>query len=139
MSSIQTTDLLNATAIGTAQTKPTPKGQLGKDDFLKLMVGQLKNQDPMNPTDNQEFMGQMTQMSMLEQITNMAADSKQASHRAAVDQAVGLMGKTVPYKDDDKVEHTGGGEKVSVDGEGAGTLTVGGKTGVEPGSVREVK
>ena len=124
----------------TAEKKEPTKGpnDLGKDDFLKLLVGQLKNQSPLNPMGDQEFMGQMTQMSMLEQMTNMAADNKEANHRAAVDQAVGLMGKTVTYTDEDEVTHTGTVEKVSV-AEGKVTLTVGGKTGIEPGGVTEVK
>lgn len=112
--------------------------ELGKDDFLKLLVGQLKNQSPLNPMGDQEFMGQMTQMSMLEQMTNLTADNKEANHRAAVDQAVGLMGKTVTYTDEDDVEQTGTVEKVSV-AEGEVTLTVGGKAGIAPASVREVK
>ncbi len=127
--------------IGFTPTTPTSSAAtsgLGKDTFLKLLVAQMRQQNPMEPTDDKEMIAQMTQMSMLEQITNMATDSKQASHRAAVDQAVGLMGKTVTYKDEDDVEHKGTVQKVSIDEEGAVTLTVDGKTGVTPGSVTEV-
>ena len=132
MSTISTTDLLNATAIGTSQTKPAPKGQLGKDDFLKLMVGQLKNQDPMNPTDDKEFMGQMAQMSSLEQLTNLASNFEE-------NRAFGLIGREVTFTDP-KTNAIGHGvvDKVVIK-DGKPTLTVGETEAIEPSSVTEVK
>lgn len=49
----------------------TQSTSLGKDDFLKLLMTQLQNQDPSNPMDNTQFIAQMAQFSSLEQMTNM--------------------------------------------------------------------
>jgi len=56
----------NSTSTSTRNT-----GDLGKDDFLNLLVTQLRYQDPLNPTDDKEFIGQMAQFSALEQMQNL--------------------------------------------------------------------
>ncbi|MFH1194286.1 MAG: flagellar hook capping FlgD N-terminal domain-containing protein [bacterium] len=59
----------------------TSKTDLGKDDFLKLMIAQLKNQDPLNPMEGTEFTAQLAQFSSLEQLKNMS-DSLETSINA---------------------------------------------------------
>lgn len=62
---------LNSTGTPETQNKTGPR-QLGQDDFLKLLVTQLKNQDPLKPTDNAEFVSQLAQFSQLEQTAKQA-------------------------------------------------------------------
>ncbi|MCU7491406.1 MAG: flagellar hook assembly protein FlgD [Bacteroidota bacterium] len=56
---------------GTVKNTGTGKNVLGKDDFMKLMISQLKYQDPLNPMDGTQFSAQLAQFSSLEQLTNM--------------------------------------------------------------------
>ena len=74
---------------------------LGKDDFLKLLVSQLQHQDPMNPVDDKDFMGQMAQFTSVEQLTNMATAIDRMSTASQSTQSIALIGKTVSWKKED--------------------------------------
>ncbi|MGE5679451.1 MAG: flagellar hook assembly protein FlgD [Bacillota bacterium] len=65
---------VNNTSTGqttTAADQAKGKATLAKDDFLKLMMSQIKYQDPLNPMDGTQFSAQLAQFSSLEQLTNM--------------------------------------------------------------------
>ncbi|MFH2047300.1 MAG: flagellar hook assembly protein FlgD [Pseudomonadota bacterium] len=58
-------------AAGDSASSTQAKKEMGKEDFLNLLVTQLKFQDPLNPMDSQQFSAQLAQFSSLEQLTNM--------------------------------------------------------------------
>src|SRR4051794_35691991 len=118
--------------IGTPSNGPSNAGSaLGKDDFLKLLVGQLQHQNPLDPLKDQDFMGQMAQFSTLEQITNLGANSERSS-------AVSLIGHDVTYTSPDGAEVEGKVEKVETSGKTV-KLTIGGQSGIQLGAVTEVR
>jgi flagellar basal-body rod modification protein FlgD len=86
------------TATATAQGKSS----IGKDDFFKLMISQLKNQDPLSPLDGTAFSAQLAQFSSLEQLSNLNEYMKKSvDANALLTQSInntlitGLIGKEV--------------------------------------------
>ena len=61
-------------AANTGSTTTAPSGAATQQMFLKLLVSQLQNQDPMNPTDSTQFVAQLAQFSELEQVMAIRAD-----------------------------------------------------------------
>ncbi|MGG3799869.1 flagellar hook assembly protein FlgD [Metabacillus fastidiosus] len=53
------------------KTRKTGNSNLGKDEFLKILITQLQNQDPLKPMEDKEFIAQMASFSSLEQMTNL--------------------------------------------------------------------
>ncbi len=110
---------------------------LGKDDFLKLLIGQMQNQDPLNPTDGAEYMQQMTQFSILEQITNLGQTTSAAASNEYDQNAIALIGKEISYLKTDadgrlttangrveSVKFTSAGPQLTVTGEDDPVLPV---------------
>lgn len=69
-------------------TQRTTNNSLGKDDFLKILVAQMGNQNPMEPTSDTDFIAQLAQFSALEQMQSLNAGFMRS-------QAYSLIGKTV--------------------------------------------
>jgi flagellar basal-body rod modification protein FlgD len=111
---------------------------MGKDTFMKLLVAQMANQNPMEPTDDKEMIAQMTQFSMLEQMTNMATSSAANATSGQVSQAVALIGHDVSYMDADGATQTGSVERVGFKN-GAPVLTIGGVSEIAPSQITEVR
>ncbi|CDO02230.1 flagellar basal body rod modification protein [Oceanobacillus picturae] len=93
----------------------TPSTNLGKDEFLKILMAQLQNQDPSNPMDDKQFISQMAQFSSLEQTMNMAKSIDSLVESQMISPVIKyshMIGKEVSYRAVD--EETGEkGEEIS--------------------------
>lgn len=94
-----------STTSSSSDTTRTTDTELGKDDFLQLLVTQLTNQDPLDPMDDTEFIAQMAQFSSLEQLTNLNSGLETLTNYVMTN-AVGYIGKTVTF-------YNSSGEEVS--------------------------
>ena len=126
-----------STPAASTQAAGGKNAELGKDQFLKLFVAQLQHQDPMNPMQDQDFMGQMASFSTLEQVTNMAKANEAMATSLSLSQSVGLLGRTVTWMDEADATHTGVVEKVSTI-DGKPVLTVSGTEGVDPTAITQI-
>jgi flagellar basal-body rod modification protein FlgD len=122
----------------TAADKKKDQSFLGKEDFLKLLVAQLKNQDPSNAQDMESMTQQMTQFSMLEQLTNMNEATQTSNVSLARTHAIELLGKTVSYMSADGSVKEGVVEHVDTTAS-APRLTISGETGLLLADITGVK
>lgn len=78
----------------------TSTDALGKDQFLSILVAQLRNQDPMQPMQDKEFIAQMAQFTSVEQLMNMS--NELALLRQNIGTASSLIGKTITWSETDE-------------------------------------
>lgn len=63
----------NSAASASSAITNAAGGAMGKDEFVKLLITQMKNQDPMNPMDGKDLAAQLAQFSSVEQLININA------------------------------------------------------------------
>ena len=114
-----------STGTATASTAAAP-GTLDKEAFLKLLVAQLRNQDPSKPMDSSELMAQTTQLSTMEQLTALTKTSQESFALQMRMAAASLVGRQVTYADESGATVTGAVTSVSYAGS-VPTVTVGDK------------
>lgn len=83
----------------------TTGSELGKEDFLLLLVTQMQYQDPLNPTDNTQYVSQLAQFSELEQMTNLNSTTVNNSAYTLVGKEV-LIQQTSPTGEIQEVQGT---------------------------------
>ena len=105
---------LNQVQVPRATAKPTSvptttdkTKSLGKQDFLKLLMAQLQNQDPMKPMDDTQMMAQMAQFSALEAAQQLNATMQSSNNMQTVFQAGALIGKYIKAVQTDGTVTTG--------------------------------
>ncbi|AIQ64449.1 flagellar hook capping protein [Paenibacillus stellifer] len=80
-----------------SSTNKTGSSTLGKDQFLKILITQLQNQDPMQPMEDKEFIAQMAQFSSVEQLMNISTQLNTLNQSLGA--VSGLIGKNVSWLD----------------------------------------
>ena len=100
--------------------------ELGQDAFLKLLVAQLKYQDPLNPADGAEFLAQTAQFTMVEKLADLEVQGQSTVTSQQQMQAAQLVGRQVTYVDStgnlvegvvESAEYTPDGQSLTIDGQ----------------------
>ena len=122
----------------TVMPKSDPSS-LDKNGFLKMLTEQMKNQDPTSGQDPNQYFQTISQMTTVEQLTNLATSSTAALSRQKDANATGLIGKSVTYPGQDGTPVTGTVESVQLSAKNGPSLTVAGVAGVSPDLVTNVQ
>lgn len=118
MSDISTYYPINTAQMAEPNAVEPPNNELDKDAFLKLLVAQLKYQDPLNPTDAQDFMAQTAQFTTVETLEEIASQNEASIRGQDVSTASALIGKSINYVNQEGATATGvvTGAQFTIDG-----------------------
>lgn len=89
--------LTRESANGTTAT-PSNTSTTGKDDFMKLLVTQMRNQNPLEPVKDAEFLAQLSQFSTLEGVQQLNKSFAEMLTLQQLTQGANLVGKTITYE-----------------------------------------
>jgi flagellar basal-body rod modification protein FlgD len=119
----------NGVATSTATTTVDRPDQMDKDTFLKLLVAQMRYQDPSNPTDPTQFMSQTAAFTQVEKLDQLVTQNASIVALQKTMNAGALVGHTVSYTDDSGAAQTGAVTSVVLgDDTKEATATIGGKS-----------
>ena len=131
MSVTPTATAAAATTAQSSSSSGNPGAVLGQNDFLKLMIAQLQAQNPLEPGNTNEYMGELAQFTQVEQLTNLANSNELSG-------AVQLIGRTVHYTSPAGGTTTGTVTSVQSSAEGV-TVTIEGVSGIALSAITEVQ
>ena len=95
---------------------PAITSEIAQTEFLNLLAIQLKNQDPINPVQQEDFISQLSQFSMLEEIEALNTSFEQVLRLQELTQGIELVGKNAEYFDPTTGQrHTGKVERLFAD------------------------
>ena len=107
MTTINTSAVNSATLANSTKSSSNGMSALSSSDFMKLMITQLSNQDPLNPTDSNQMLGQISQISTLQSNTAMTQSLSTLTLQQSIGAGGNLVGKTVTGIDTDGNNITG--------------------------------
>jgi flagellar basal-body rod modification protein FlgD len=120
MSTDTTSSVGSTTTATSSQVERTDTGgSLGQDAFLKLLVAQMQNQDPMQPQDSGQMMSQLASFSQVSQLQTLTSASQAQTLGQDFSTAVALIGKNVTYTKADGSQASGAVSAVKSDPSGA--------------------
>lgn len=134
MSTVSTSTAATSATSTTGTTITPASDGLGENDFLSLMMDQLKNQNPLSPDDPTQYLSELASFSSLEAENNIASSASSTASEQASATAVSLIGHTVSYIDTSGADQTGMVSSVQFSSSGP-TLTIGTTSGVALSSV----
>jgi flagellar basal-body rod modification protein FlgD len=94
-----TTSGIGGSSAGGGNTIQSKSKALNPEDFIKMMVTQLQNQDPLEPAKNSELLGQMSQIGQLQSATALQDSLKSMVMQNSLGSAGNLIGKMVQGMD----------------------------------------
>lgn len=137
MSAIASLASLNASPAASTPTSSSRQA-LGRDDFLKLLMAQLRNQNPLEPQNGAEFAAQLAQFSSLEGINKLNQNFSDMLMLQGLSQGTNLIGKTVVYAKD-AAGNTARGTVMAVRVEAGAVQIMIGNTAVGLNQIRSVE
>lgn len=93
------TSLLNVSRTNETDETKKEDSTLGKEAFLKLLVAQMSNQDPLSPMDNKDMILQLAQLSAIEGTQNLNDNFSNFVNTSNLATATNMIGKNIVYQD----------------------------------------